>query len=111
MTGRRKNGAGTIRKRKDGRWEGRVVVSYKENGDPVTKNVLAKTRTECQNKLNELIEKTLPPAKNWLRICHLACGLTFGIRIIPNQVFGSRPEMHMRITSTTILSRNLGKYH
>lgn len=61
MTGRRKNGAGTIRKRKDGRWEGRVVVSYKENGDPVTKNVLAKTRTECQNKLNELIEKTLPP--------------------------------------------------
>ena len=56
MAGRRKNGAGTIRKRKDGRWEGRVVVSYKENGDPVTKNVLAKTRTECQNKQNELMD-------------------------------------------------------
>ena len=75
MTGRRKNGAGTIRKRKDGRWEGRVVVSYKENGDPVTKNVLAKTRTECQNKLNELIEKTLPPSKK------LAPDMPFGVWI------------------------------
>ena len=75
MAGRRKNGAGTIRKRKDGRWEGRVVVSYKENGDPVTKNVLAKTRTECQNKLNELIEKTLPPSKK------LAPDMPFGVWI------------------------------
>lgn len=63
MAGRRKNGAGAIRKRKDGRWEGRVVVSYKENGDPVTKNVLAKTKAECQIKLNELIEQTAPATK------------------------------------------------
>ena len=63
MAGRRKNGAGAIRKRKDGRWEGRVVVSYKENGDPVTKNVLAKTKAECQIKLNELIEQTVPATK------------------------------------------------
>lgn len=63
MAGRRKNGAGAIRKRKDGRWEGRVVVSYKENGDPVTKNVLAKTKSECQIKLNELIEQTAPATK------------------------------------------------
>ena len=75
MAGRRKNGAGTIRKRKDGRWEGRVVVSYKEDGNPVTKNVLAKTRTECQNKLNELIEKTLPPSKK------LAPDMPFGVWI------------------------------
>lgn len=63
MARRRKNGAGAIRKRKDGRWEGRVVVSYKENGDPVTKNVLAKTKTECQTKLKELIEQTAPATK------------------------------------------------
>ena len=63
MAGRRKNGAGAIRKRKDGRWEGRVVVSYKDNGDPVTKNVLAKTKAECQIKLNELIEQTAPATK------------------------------------------------
>ena len=63
MAGRRKNGAGAIRKRKDGRWEGRVVVSYKENGDPVTKNVLAKTKAECQIKLKELIEQTAPATK------------------------------------------------
>ena len=63
MAGRRKNGAGSIRKRQDGRWEGRVTVSYKENGAPITKNVLAKTKTECQAKLKELIENTAPATK------------------------------------------------
>ena len=63
MAGRRKNGAGLIRKRKDGRWEGRVTVSYKENGDPITTNVLAKTRAECQEKLKDLIENTAPATK------------------------------------------------
>ena len=39
--------AGTIRLRKDGRWEGRVVIGYDEGGNPKTKNVLAKTKKEC----------------------------------------------------------------
>ena len=47
MAKRRKNGSGDIHHRKDGRWEGRVVVGYKENGLPITKNVLAKTKAEC----------------------------------------------------------------
>ena len=34
MANRRKNGAGTLRKRADGRWEARVVVGYDENGYP-----------------------------------------------------------------------------
>ncbi len=51
---RRKNGDGTVRLRKDGRWEARVVIGYDEKGLPKTKNVLAKTKTECVEKLQAL---------------------------------------------------------
>ena len=37
MAGKRKRGEGTVRLRKDGRWEGRVVVGYDEAGNPKTK--------------------------------------------------------------------------
>ena len=50
MTKRRKHGEGTLRLRSDGRWEGRVVVNYDEKGKPITKNVTAKTKTECAQK-------------------------------------------------------------
>lgn len=54
MAKKRKSGTGGVHLRKDGRWEGRVVVSYDEKGYPKTKNVLAKTKTECLQKLKEL---------------------------------------------------------
>ena len=54
MAGKRKKGEGTVRLRKDGRWEGRVVVGYDEAGNPKTKNVLAKTKKECIAKLEDL---------------------------------------------------------
>ena len=58
MAKKRANGEGNIRKRKDGRWEGR----YTAGRDPVTgkaiyKNVLAKTQKECKEKLERAIEK------------------------------------------------------
>ncbi len=56
MAKRRKNGQGTIRERTDGRWEGRIVVGYDELGRPKTKNVTAKTKTECIEKLEKLKE-------------------------------------------------------
>ncbi len=62
MANRRKSGTGTVRQRKDGRWEGRAVIGYDEKGLPKTKNVLAKTKRECQEKLKQLIE-TLGSAK------------------------------------------------
>lgn len=58
---KRKAGDGMIRKRKDGRWEGRVVVGYDEKGLPQTKNVLAKTKRECQEKLDALKEQLGAP--------------------------------------------------
>ena len=54
MAKRRKSGEGTVRERKDGRWEGRIVVGYDEKGLPKTKNVTAKTKTECLEKLEKL---------------------------------------------------------
>ena len=54
---KRKSGEGTLRLRKDGRWEGRIVVDYDTEGLPITKNVLAKTESECNQKLNELKDK------------------------------------------------------
>ena len=52
--GRRKNGEGSLRLRKDGRWEGRIVIGYDDKGYPITKNVTAKTKTKCLEKLEEL---------------------------------------------------------
>ena len=54
---KRKNGEGTLRLRKDGRWEGRIVVGYNEKSLPITKSVTAKTKTECAAKLEKLKEQ------------------------------------------------------
>lgn len=54
MGKRRPSDDGMVRKREDGRWEGRVVVGYDEKGRPKTKNVLAKTKSECSAKLKAL---------------------------------------------------------
>ena len=62
MAKRRKSGEGTVRLRKDGRWEGRVVIGYDDKGLPKTKNVLAKTKLECVEKLKTLKDTVLPPA-------------------------------------------------
>ncbi len=61
MGRKRKNGEGTIRLRKDGRWEGRVVIGYDDKGLPKTKNVLAKTKGECVEKLKALKAAIIPP--------------------------------------------------
>ena len=54
---KRKNGDGSVFERKDGRWEGRLVVGYKENGYAKTKSVTAPTKTECEEKLGKLREE------------------------------------------------------
>ncbi|MDO4552086.1 MAG: site-specific integrase [Bacillota bacterium] len=59
MTKRRANGEGNIRKRSDGRWEGRYTAGYDPNtGKRITKNVLAKTQAECKEKLKAAQEET-----------------------------------------------------
>ena len=57
MSKKREPGEGTLRLRKDGRWEGRVVIGYDDKGLPKTKNVTAKTKPECETKLERLKEE------------------------------------------------------
>ena len=61
---KRKRGYGSLHLRKDGRWEGRVVIGYDEKGLPITKNVLARTKNECAAKLAQLREMLKEPALN-----------------------------------------------
>lgn len=59
MAKKRANGDGNIRKRKDGRWEGRYVVGRDpDTGKMITKNVLGKTQVEVKEKLREAIENS-----------------------------------------------------
>ncbi len=56
MAKRRPSGDGMVRKRDDGRWEGRIVVGHKNNGEPIYRYVLAKTQSELTQKLHDKIE-------------------------------------------------------
>ncbi len=56
MAKRRASGEGSIRKRKDGRWEGRYIAGHDETGKPIRKNVLAKTQAEVRDKLKAMLE-------------------------------------------------------
>ena len=55
MAKRRTSGEGSIRKRSDGRWEGRYVAGHDENGKPIRKNVLGKTQIEVKKKLKKAL--------------------------------------------------------
>jgi integrase len=59
MPKRRANGEGNIRKRKDGRWEGRYTAGYDpETGKRIIKNVLGKTQAEVKEKLKTAISES-----------------------------------------------------
>ncbi len=58
MAKRRSNGEGNIRKRKDGRWEGRYTAGHDpETGKQIFKNVLGKTQAEVKEKLKKALEE------------------------------------------------------
>lgn len=77
MGRKRKSGDGTVRLRKDGRWEGRVVIGYDDKGLPKTKNVLARTKGECVEKLNTLKNSVFP---------------TTAVKVRPDMPFGEWVE-------------------
>ena len=59
MAKRRANGEGSIRKRSDGRWEGRYTAGYDpETGKRIVKSVLGKTQAEVKEKLRKALEET-----------------------------------------------------
>lgn len=63
MAKRRARGEGSLRKRGDGRWEGRYTIGRDEStGKLLYRNVLAKTQAECKAKLREAIRNTAQEA-------------------------------------------------
>ena len=75
MAKRRASGDGMVRKRENGRWEGRIVVGHKRNGEPIFRSVYAKTQKELLDKLHreivayegvELTEDSLMTLGDWL---------------------------------------------
>ena len=74
MAKRRASGHGLARKR-NGRWEGRMVIGHKENGDPIFRYVYADTQKELTAKLRQnisayqgvhLTEKSNMTLSQWL---------------------------------------------
>ena len=57
MAKRRPSGDGMVRKREDGRWEGRIVVGHKKNGTPIFQHAYARTQKELTEKLHQNIER------------------------------------------------------
>lgn len=55
MGKRRPSGDGMVRKREDGRWEGRIVVGHKENGDSIFRYIYADTQKELTARLRQNI--------------------------------------------------------
>jgi integrase len=55
MGSKRPDGDGLVRKRDDGRWEGRIVVGHKDDGKPIFRYVLAHTQKELTKKLHAKI--------------------------------------------------------
>ena len=57
MASKRPSGDGMIRKRSDGRWEGRIVIGYKDNGNPMFRSVYANTQKALLAKLHHTIDR------------------------------------------------------
>ena len=55
MGKRRPSGDGMVRKREDGRWEGRIVVGHKENGASIFRYIYADSQKELTAKLRQNI--------------------------------------------------------
>ncbi len=73
----RANGEGSIRKRSNGTYEGRVTLGWND-GKQIVKSIYAKTRKECNEKMQQLIKDVqehnialtdnTPTLKEWLLI-------------------------------------------
>ena len=88
MAKKRANGEGNIRKRKDGRWEGRYTAGYDEKtGKRLIKNVLGKTQAEVKEKLAKA---------NWWR-----CNGRIWISKTRPSPSASRPDATMRANPTS----------
>ncbi len=101
-----------IYKRKDGRWEGRTIISYEKNGKAKYKYVYARTYNEVKSKL--LYAATLAECNSIKKSNYENCKYEY---ILDNWLYAKRVNIK---SSTYIRYRNsienhikpkLGKYH
>ena len=87
MAKRRPSGDGMVRKRADGRWEGRIVIGHKDNGDSIFRYCSAVTQKELLRKLHQDIGRVARP---------LAGGICrpLGTALHPGRIPGSYPSEH-----------------
>ena len=99
MPKRRANGEGNIRKRKDGRWEGRYTAGYDANGKAITKNVLGRTQAEVKDKLRAAIEdsKKLDPVKAGSYTLEQWLKLWYSVYVEPQVRYSTREFYHNAI--------------
>ena len=57
MAKRRPAGDGMVRKRDDGRWEGRIVIGHKSDGSPIFRYLYGTSQKELLDKLHQDIER------------------------------------------------------
>ena len=57
MAKRRPSGDGTVRRRNDGRWEGRIIIGHKDDGTPIQKTLTAKTQKELVDRMHRAQEE------------------------------------------------------
>ena len=72
MGKRRPSGDGMVRKREDGRWEGRIVIGHKENGDPIFRYLSAGSQKALMERLNR--ERNIYQGVDLTEDCRMTLG-------------------------------------
>ena len=100
MAKKRANGEGNIRKRKDGRWEGRYTAGYDEKtGKRLIKNVLGKTQAEVKEKL----AKAVAEAANVVQAIRQAASAILDCGILPARYRAAHHATHRRYSAEKIV--------
>ena len=106
MAKKRANGEGNIRKRKDGRWEGRYTAVYDEKtGKRLIKNVLGKTQAEVKEKLAKAVAEAESVD------VRRADENTLGTWLQTRYELYAKPHLRFRPPSTTDAELNCTSYH
>ena len=114
MAKKRANGEGNIRKRKDGRWEGRYTAGYDEKtGKRLIKNALGKTQAEVKEKLAKAVAEAETVDVRRADARHMAANVVQAIRqaasaildcgILPARYRAAHHATHRRYSAEKIV--------
>ena len=102
MPKKRANGEGSIRKRKDGRWEGRYTAGCDPTtGKPIHKSVLAKTQSEAKEKLKQAIAEAEKLDMSRAKSYTLGAWIKLWYEATPSRACGRKPRTTTSTTLTT----------